>query len=151
MTLDRRTGRFSVQPVCSARVHATHSEPLTVRRVVTEQLPASGSAIADDAAADRIAIAELPGYQWHRVWSGDGVRFSVVVIPPHSEGEAVQATSTLDLVYLASGEAWLEVERSDDVLMRAGDCVVQRRAAHAWHNRSAEPCVLVVCMVGDAP
>jgi hypothetical protein len=35
-----------------------------------------------------------------------------------------------------------------EVLLKAGDGVIQNGTRHAWHNRSAEKCVIAVTLVG---
>ena len=57
-------------------------------------------------------------------------------------------TDTVDLVLVASGEVVLELDEGAEVALAAGDCVVQFGARHAWRNRSAAPCTLVITMLG---
>jgi mannose-6-phosphate isomerase-like protein (cupin superfamily) len=61
---------------------------------------------------------------------------------------AMHTTDTVDFEYVVSGEIWLELDDGVEVRLAAGDTVVQNGTRHAWRNRSAEPCVLVVCLVG---
>ena len=37
-----------------------------------------------------------------------------------------------------------------EVLLGAGDCVVQNGARHRWRNPSSEPCVMAVAQIGAA-
>jgi uncharacterized cupin superfamily protein len=46
------------------------------------------------------------------------------------------------------GEAYLELDNGAAVHVKAGDCVMQNGTRHAWHNRSAENCVIAVTLVG---
>jgi mannose-6-phosphate isomerase-like protein (cupin superfamily) len=55
-------------------------------------------------------------------------------------------TDTLDCFACVKGEIYL-VTDVDEVLLRPGDTVVIRGTNHAWSNRSAEPCLLVGCMI----
>ena len=58
------------------------------------------------------------------------------------------ATPTIDFEYVVSGEVWLELDDGDEVLLRAGDTLVQNGTRHAWHNRGSEPCLVVGCLIG---
>jgi mannose-6-phosphate isomerase-like protein (cupin superfamily) len=62
----------------------------------------------------------------------------------------MHTTDTLDLVYVASGRVVLDLGDEERVL-EAGDTVVQRGNRHAWRNDGAEPCVLVITMLGTDP
>ena len=65
---------------------------------------------------------------------------------PDSPG--MHTTDTVDYEYVISGEVWLELDNGEEVLLRAGDTVVQNGTRHAWRNKSSEPCRVVVCLVG---
>jgi mannose-6-phosphate isomerase-like protein (cupin superfamily) len=56
-------------------------------------------------------------------------------------------TDTIDYVYVVSGEMTLEVENGE-MIVKAGDCIVQRGTWHAWRNRSDKPCVVIGALVG---
>ena len=60
----------------------------------------------------------------------------------------MHTTDTVDWDLVISGEVWLELDDGKEVLLRAGDCVIQNGTRHAWHNRSSEPCVVAVAIVG---
>jgi len=60
----------------------------------------------------------------------------------------MHTSDTVDWDLGISGEVWLELDDGKEVLLRAGDCVIQQGTRHAWHNRSSEPCVLAVAIVG---
>lgn len=68
------------------------------------------------------------------------------VLEPGHPG--MHTTQTVDFDVVLAGEVWLELDDGKEVLLRAGDCVVQNGTRHAWHNRSAEKCVLAVCLLG---
>jgi quercetin dioxygenase-like cupin family protein len=59
-------------------------------------------------------------------------------------------TDTIDFVVVLSGEVWLRLDESE-VHLQAGDCVVQRGTWHAWHNRSAKPCLIADVMISPQP
>jgi mannose-6-phosphate isomerase-like protein (cupin superfamily) len=68
------------------------------------------------------------------------------VLEPAHPG--MHTTDTVDFDVIVSGEAHLELDDGAEVPLKAGDCVVQNGTRHAWHNRSAEKCVIAVALVG---
>ena len=60
----------------------------------------------------------------------------------------MHTTNTVDFDIVLSGEVWLELDDGAEIQLRQGDSVVQNGTRHAWHNKSAEPCVLAVAIVG---
>jgi mannose-6-phosphate isomerase-like protein (cupin superfamily) len=70
----------------------------------------------------------------------------VEVLEPEHPG--MHTTDTVDFDVVVSGEVHLELDDGAEVHLRQGDCVVQNGTRHAWHNRSAEPCVMAVAIVG---
>jgi len=58
-------------------------------------------------------------------------------------------TETVDYAVLLEGELTLLLD-DEDVVLKAGDVVVQRGTNHAWSNRSGKPCrILYVLMDGE--
>lgn len=64
------------------------------------------------------------------------------------DGSGMHTTDTIDFEYVISGEVWLELDDGMEVLLLAGDTVVQNGTRHNWHNRGTVPCQMVLCMVG---
>ncbi len=66
-------------------------------------------------------------------------------------------TDSLDYAIVLTGEIWMMMdEEEDDLLLRAGDVLVQRGNNHAWSNRGTEPCVIAFVLIDgvtsrDAP
>lgn len=60
----------------------------------------------------------------------------------------MHTTETVDFDVIVSGEVYLELDDGAEVLLKAGDCVIQNGTRHAWHNRSSEKCVVAVTLVG---
>ena len=105
-----------------------------------------------------------------------GYRFGYFALPPHSDSipperfmaalpemqqkvpglvdvlepahPGMHTTQTVDFDVVLSGEVWLELDDGKQVLLKAGECVVQNGTRHAWHNRSNEKCVIAVCLLG---
>jgi quercetin dioxygenase-like cupin family protein len=55
-------------------------------------------------------------------------------------------TDTIDYCVVLSGEIWAVLDESE-VLLRAGDVLVQRGTNHAWSNRTGEPCVIAFVLI----
>ena len=53
-----------------------------------------------------------------------------------------------DVDFVLSGEVDVELDDGVEVHLKAGDVLVQHGTRHAWRNKSAEPCVLVVAVTG---
>lgn len=68
------------------------------------------------------------------------------VLEPEHPG--MHTTDTVDFDIVLSGEVCLELDDGAEVVLKAGDCVVQNGTRHAWHNRSSQPCVIAVTLVG---
>jgi quercetin dioxygenase-like cupin family protein len=59
-------------------------------------------------------------------------------------------TSTVDYCVVLSGEIWAVLDE-EEVLLRAGDVLVQRGTNHAWSNRSERPCVIAFVLIAARP
>ena len=60
----------------------------------------------------------------------------------------MHTTDSVDFDVVVFGEVVLELDDGIEALLKPGDCVVQNGTRHAWHNRSAEKCVLASCLIG---
>ncbi|HXL20939.1 MAG TPA: cupin domain-containing protein [Candidatus Dormibacteraeota bacterium] len=60
----------------------------------------------------------------------------------------MHTTDTVDFDVVVFGEVVLELDDGAEVLLKAGDCVIQNGTRHAWHNRSADNCVIAVTLLG---
>jgi mannose-6-phosphate isomerase-like protein (cupin superfamily) len=70
----------------------------------------------------------------------------VEVLEPTNPG--MHTTDTVDFDVVISGECYLELDNGAEVLLKPGDCVIQNGTRHAWRNRSSQPCVIAVTLVG---
>ncbi len=59
-------------------------------------------------------------------------------------------TNTVDYCIVLAGEIHAVLDEGE-VLLRAGDCLVQRGTNHAWSNRSEQPCVIAFVLVAARP
>jgi len=60
----------------------------------------------------------------------------------------MHTTDTVDFDVVVSGEVVLELDDGAEVLLKAGDCVIQNGTRHAWHNRSSANCLIAVALLG---
>ncbi len=60
----------------------------------------------------------------------------------------MHTTDTVDFDVVVFGEVYLELDDGAEVLLKAGDCVIQNGTRHAWHNRSSHECVIAFSLVG---
>ena len=101
-----------------------------------------------------------------------GTIFRIVEIPPESEHSKIDTkaafeamgshnkptdkdmskhatmhkTNSIDYLVVMSGEMWMVME-DGEVLLRQGDCIVQRGTNHAWVNKTDKPCVIAAVLV----
>lgn len=68
------------------------------------------------------------------------------VLEPDHPG--MHTTDSVDFDVVVSGEVVMELDDGVETLLKAGDCVVQNGTRHAWHNRSADKCVIASCLIG---
>ena len=107
----------------------------------------------------------------------NGFRFLTITLPPESETEldeeenkldavkfeekfpgalalmesdnpGMHASDTIDLVYVISGDIWLELDSSEEIHLEAGDIIIQNGTRHRWHNRSNESCCFMAFTIG---
>jgi mannose-6-phosphate isomerase-like protein (cupin superfamily) len=68
----------------------------------------------------------------------------------HRRHPGMHRTHTLDYCVVLSGEIYVVLDEGE-VLLRAGDCLVQRGTRHAWSNRTEEPCIIAFVLVAAMP
>ncbi|MCX7313025.1 MAG: cupin domain-containing protein [Alphaproteobacteria bacterium] len=59
-------------------------------------------------------------------------------------------TSTIDYAVVLSGEIYALMDEGE-VLLKAGDVLVQRGTNHAWSNRTEEPCCIAFVLIDADP
>ncbi len=132
----------------------------TPRRIVTGHDSAGRSVVLSDAPTPTTASLEN-GAAFHEIWAtGDtpapiaaaepteptarplqvspdpgGTIVHVIDMPPGAVAP-MHRTRTIDYGVVLDGEVDLELDDGSVLTMSAGDVVVQRGTAHAWHNRS---------------
>ncbi|MEP3049701.1 MAG: cupin domain-containing protein [Roseibium sp.] len=55
-------------------------------------------------------------------------------------------TDSLDYSVILSGEIYMMMDE-DEILLKAGDTVVQQGTNHAWSNRGTEPCQIAFILI----
>jgi mannose-6-phosphate isomerase-like protein (cupin superfamily) len=60
----------------------------------------------------------------------------------------MHTTDTVDIDVVISGEVDLELDDGKEVHLGPGDCVIQNGTRHAWRNRTTEPVVIFVTLLG---
>lgn len=101
----------------------------------------------DAVAADALIATEPSGFA--ATPGNGGVRFRLVTLPPDPVGHMHQ-TPTVDLVTVVSGAVSFALADGTETALVAGDTVVLRGTEHAWRNRSEEPALLAVVLLGAA-
>ncbi len=59
-------------------------------------------------------------------------------------------TATIDYAIVLSGEIYALMDEGE-VLLKAGDVLIQRGTSHAWSNRTEEPCCIAFVLIDAEP
>jgi quercetin dioxygenase-like cupin family protein len=130
-----------------------------LRRVVTGLNASGRSCILIDDAAKMVIwnVDTLPADNSGSVDQGGGrfrfptagAQFVYSDLPPGS-GSPMHTTDTIDFIVVISGSV-IFVTESGETLLRAGDSLINRGAAHAWRNDGNELCRIVSVMCPAKP
>jgi quercetin dioxygenase-like cupin family protein len=104
----------------------------------TEGLPISNEGDADEAQR-RIGTAVEEGTVFRVIDYAPGVT------------PRMHRTESIDYAVVMSGEISMELDDGEEVLLRAGDVLVQRGTIHNWINRSEETCRIAFVLIAAAP
>ena len=130
----------------------------------TKSAPADNSGV-EDAIRGRLRIEPDPPGTIFRIieYPPDSVRLRTLDPEAHFASMGARAadagtrrhagmhrTDTVDYAIVLSGEIYAVMDEGE-VLLRAGDCLVQRGTNHAWSNRTDEPCVIAFVLVSASP
>jgi hypothetical protein len=94
--------------------------------------------------SQRVAALQAPG-STHDAKSEGYVRDLKNVRHP-----GFHKTDSIDYAIVLSGEIYALMDEGE-VLLRAGDVLIQRGTSHAWSNRSEEPCCVAFVLIDAAP
>lgn len=89
--------------------------------------------------ASQWRIVDIPPYTILRDYLRRGIPF-------HDE-QGFHCTHSVDYVLVLEGEINLVLDEGE-VLLRPGDCVVQRRTRHLWRNDDSRPVRILAVMIG---
>jgi mannose-6-phosphate isomerase-like protein (cupin superfamily) len=130
----------------------------------TTTAPADNSGDADAAIRERRITPEGLGTVFRYIeYPPDSVRLKTIDPAAHfSTGtgarpggdgaphKGMHRTDTVDYAIILSGEIYAVMDEGE-VLLRQGDCLIQRGTNHAWSNRTEEPCLIAFVLVAAAP
>ncbi len=128
--------------------------------------------VTDEAPVDNAGDADRSLRPLRHDPTDHGTIFRVVEVPPEKAGAKIDAASTfgqlgsttkpkaedsakhptmhktdsIDYLVVIAGEMWMVMEEGE-VLLRQGDCIIQRGTNHAWVNRSDKPCLLAAVLI----
>ncbi len=80
----------------------------------------------------------------------EGTEFRVIDYAP-GVTPRMHRTESIDYAIVMSGEIWLELDDGEEILLRAGDVLVQRGTIHNWINRSDTTCRIAFVLIAAAP
>jgi len=145
---------------------------IKVRRVITGH-DAGGRAVVKIDEISKNVVSNRPGASACVIWTTDaipadnsrdgdaglkkvgttlpgGTVFRVVEFSP-GVSPRVHRTDSIDYAVVISGEIDMELEKGDEVHLKAGDVLVQRGTLHNWINRCKVPCVIAFALVDAKP
>jgi mannose-6-phosphate isomerase-like protein (cupin superfamily) len=92
---------------------------------------------------NRADAAEKAKKGWEAIGAGHAQK-------KESSNPMMHTTPSVDYAIVLSGEIWAIVD-TGEVLLKAGETLVQRGTAHAWSNRTDKPCLVAFVLIGATP
>ncbi|MFT3905442.1 MAG: cupin domain-containing protein [Steroidobacteraceae bacterium] len=94
-------------------------------------------------------LAVPPPHPGTRIRFNDFYPGHILKLPPRADGRhrMMHRTRSIDYGIVLEGEIYLIMDDSE-VLLRAGDVVIQRGTDHAWENRTQQVCRMAFILVG---
>jgi quercetin dioxygenase-like cupin family protein len=145
---------------------------IPIRRVVTTHDVAGRAKVLFDSAAPR-QINFREGSDTTLIWVADGLPASnvgdedtsmvdigtavengaVFRIVDFSPGVAprVHRTQSIDFAVVMSGTIWMELDDGEEVVLNAGDVLVQRGTVHNWVNKGSDICRVAFVILSSEP
>jgi quercetin dioxygenase-like cupin family protein len=105
---------------------------------VADGLPASNEGDADTSMVDIGTAVD------------NGAVFRIVDFSPGVEPR-VHRTQSIDFAVVISGTIWMELDDGVEVVLSAGDVLVQRGTVHNWVNRGTEICRVAFVILSSKP
>ena len=70
--------------------------------------------------------------------------------PANKRHPGFHKTDTIDYAIVLSGEIYALMDEGE-VLLKAGDVLIQRGTNHAWSNRTEQPCCIAFVLIDAEP
>ena len=103
---------------------------------VSDTLPASNVGDEDTSMADIPTAVE------------NGAVFRIVDFSP-GVAPRVHRTQSIDFAVVMSGTIWMELDDGEEVVLNAGDVLVQRGTVHNWVNKGTEICRVAFVIISS--
>jgi quercetin dioxygenase-like cupin family protein len=138
---------------------------MKVRRIVTYHNEEGKSTVKWDKEIE--SVPGRPGFSHATVWATkqlpvqltdedprsweigttieNGSVFRIIQYDPGVAGRW-HRTDSIDYAIVLSGEIFMQMDEGE-VLLKAGDLIVQRATMHNWENRGTEPCIIVFVLI----
>ncbi|MDB5407568.1 MAG: cupin [Rhodospirillales bacterium] len=129
----------------------------------TTTAPADNSGSPDAAIRERRITPEGSGTVFRYIeYPPDSVRLKTIDPAAHFSGmgarrdqgetrhKGMHRTDTVDYAIILSGEIYAVMDEGE-VLLKQGDCLIQRGTNHAWSNRTEAPCLIAFVLVAAKP
>jgi mannose-6-phosphate isomerase-like protein (cupin superfamily) len=65
-----------------------------------------------------------------------------------TDNPGMHVSDTTDFIVILSGETTLELDDGAEMVLKAGDTLVQNGVRHRWRNHSDTPMVMAIIMIG---
>jgi quercetin dioxygenase-like cupin family protein len=105
---------------------------------VSEGLPPSNAGDTDTSMLDIKTAVE------------NGAVFRIVDFSP-GVAPRVHRTQSVDFAVVMSGSIWMELDDGEEVVLHAGDVLVQRGTIHNWVNKGTEICRVAFVILSAQP
>ncbi len=138
---------------------------MKIRRVVTGHNADGKAVVKWDSSLE--SIPGRPGFSQAPIWATDrlpprltdedptewefgttianGSVFRIIEYKP-GVAERWHVTDSIDYAVVLSGEIFMQLD-DGELLLRAGDVLVQRATNHNWVNRGTEPCIIAFVLI----
>jgi hypothetical protein len=84
----------------------------------------------------------------------DGVRVTIADVFPGDRSQipaGMHETPTIDFVFVLSGTVHLIESGGEEIVLEAGDSVIQAASGHSWHNPGPGLARIAVVLLGTNP
>jgi len=125
----------------SMPVDTTRTEDLSNRNFTIEP-PSCGTVFrVIEYPPDKVRLANMDREKAFRDMGA-----SHAMVKENARHPGMHKTHTVDYAVILSGEIYAVMDEGE-VLLKAGDCLVQRGTNHAWSNRTDAPCRIAFVLI----